>query len=840
MHDINEAAKGHWLSILGALAGLTGKQLEDKHGPCPLCGGTDRYRFDDQDGNGSWFCNKCGGKTQSGGAGSGMDMLMRKNNWDFKRAASEVERHLGITKSRPEPPTAGAEAVYRYADDLVVIRRFDSKTGKTFRQLWFDGNKWVYKLPDHYKKANSKPLYNLGKIRATTGWVVVTEGEKACEAAAKYFPTLACTTWSGGCKGHGKTDFSPLKDRKIFLWPDADDEGRDAMQAVADKLIRLGAETVRVVKPPEGAPKGWDIADAEWPENEARDYLRHNFDEYTAPEVIPETGEVPVDDEPEDENPLGSSAPFRCLGHDRGSYYYLSRDGGQVIALSDSRHTKLGLLNLAPLGWWASFFPKGAAVDWDQAADSLIAACKDEGIFDPDRIRGRGAWYDSYRVIMHCGNRLTVVEQDKDPHHLDIDNPPQSWYFYENAKSINGPSDETLSDQVCAELVKIARKFSWEKTDASSAFLLGWIVLAPVCGALDWRPHIWITGGAGTGKTTILKYFMRPLLGGICQSATGGTTEAGLRGTLKSDAIPVVFDEFEQNEARDKQTVQNVLSLARIASSEGGKIYKGTTSGGANSFEIRSMFCVSSINVNLIQKADVDRFCVLGLIKDNNKKEDSWRSFEQRILKTCTDDNGRRLVARTLKNIPVIRQNAKTFSTALGRKFGARFGDQNGTLLAGFFSLTPSGCEVVSLDVALAMVESMNWEADKPDVDETDERKCLSHIIDSMVMVDGRKITLRELVGMAQRGAITATHGRDSSEDPNVVIARYGLKYHEGMLAVSNNNSNLQSLLKETSWSGTAYKRSLSRLPGASKSDPIRFPAMGTSRATLVPLDGLI
>ena len=38
-----------------------------------------------------------------------------------------------------------------------------------------------------------------------------------------------------------------------------------------------------------------------------------------------------------------------------------------------------------------------------------------------------------------------------------------------------------------------------------------------------------------------------------------------------------------------------------------------------------------------------------------------------------------------------------------------------------------------------------------------------------MVIVDGRRITLRELIGMAQRGAITATHGRDGSEDPNVL-----------------------------------------------------------------------
>lgn len=838
--DILESAKGHWSSILGVLAGLTQKQLSDKHQPCPLCGGTDRYRFDDQDGNGSWFCNKCGGKTHSGGAGNGMDMLMRKNDWDFKRAASEVERHLGIAKSRPEPPVAGAKAVYRYSDDYVVIRREDAKTGKTFRQYWFNGTKWQAKLPDHYKQANSKPLYNLGKIRATTGAVLITEGEKACEAAAKLFPTYACTTWSGGCKSHGKTDFSPLKGRKVILWPDADDDGISAMQAVADKLLKLGAEKVRIINPPDGVPKGWDIADAEWSQDEALNYIKHNFNEFTKPESIPDTGEVSVDDEPEDEVDLDNSAPFQCLGHDRGTYYYLPRDGGQVIALSDSRHTKLGFLNLAPLEWWSSTFPgQRGGIDWDKAADTLVSACRDEGIFDPDRIRGRGAWYDSGRVILHQGNRLTVVEEGKIPQHLDIDNPPSSYYFYEHAKSIVGPGDETLDDQTCREIVHIAGGFSWERKDASKAFLLGWIVLAPVCGALDWRPHIWLTGGAGTGKTTILKYFMRPLLGGICQSATGGTTEAGLRGTLRSDAIPVVFDEFEQNEARDKQIVQNVLSLARIASSEGGKIYKGTASGGVNSFEIRSMFCVSSINVNLIQKADIDRFCVLMLSRDDSLEKEDWRNFEQRILKVCTQDNGRRLIARTLKNIPVIRENAKTFSTALARKFGARFGDQYGTLMAGFMSLFPQGCEVIELDTAINTVEEMNWDTDKTGSDEADEWKCLLHIVDSMVLVDGRRITLRELIGMSQRGALTCTHGREGSEDPSVVIARYGLKCHEGMLAISNNNSNLQSLLKDTQWSGNAYRTSLKRVPGAMAGGPTRFPAMGTSRVTLVPLSSL-
>jgi nucleoid-associated protein YgaU len=30
--------------------------------------------------------------------------------------------------------------------------------------------------------------------------------------------------------------------------------------------------------------------------------------------------------------------------------------------------------------------------------------------------------------------------------------------------------------------------------------LAGWIALAPICGAMRWRPHLWLTAAAGAGK----------------------------------------------------------------------------------------------------------------------------------------------------------------------------------------------------------------------------------------------------------------------------------------------------------------------------------------------------
>lgn len=51
--DVITAASGRWRDILEVLAGLHAEQLSNRHQPCPACGGRDRYRFDDRDGNGS-------------------------------------------------------------------------------------------------------------------------------------------------------------------------------------------------------------------------------------------------------------------------------------------------------------------------------------------------------------------------------------------------------------------------------------------------------------------------------------------------------------------------------------------------------------------------------------------------------------------------------------------------------------------------------------------------------------------------------------------------------------------------------------------------------------------
>lgn len=91
--DTFDAAIGRWREILPAL-GVATAVLNGQHQPCPMCGGTDRFRFTDRNRKGDFYCSQCG-------AGMGMKLLMEINGWDYKRAASEVDRIIGNL-----PPTS--------------------------------------------------------------------------------------------------------------------------------------------------------------------------------------------------------------------------------------------------------------------------------------------------------------------------------------------------------------------------------------------------------------------------------------------------------------------------------------------------------------------------------------------------------------------------------------------------------------------------------------------------------------------------------------------------------------------------------------------------------------
>ncbi len=89
--DIAMAAQGQWGSIFPALGIIV--PVRGKHGACPVCGGKDRFHFDDKDGRGTWICRQCEGKQ----AGDGLDLVCKAMGKNNKTASLLVAQALGLS-----------------------------------------------------------------------------------------------------------------------------------------------------------------------------------------------------------------------------------------------------------------------------------------------------------------------------------------------------------------------------------------------------------------------------------------------------------------------------------------------------------------------------------------------------------------------------------------------------------------------------------------------------------------------------------------------------------------------------------------------------------------------
>ena len=95
MSGVIEAARGKWHGILPHF-GIDTRYLSKQRGPCPFCGGKDRFFWDNKEGRGTFYCNQCG-------AGSGVQMVAMFKNWSIKEAIAEIEKVVGVVDyKKPE------------------------------------------------------------------------------------------------------------------------------------------------------------------------------------------------------------------------------------------------------------------------------------------------------------------------------------------------------------------------------------------------------------------------------------------------------------------------------------------------------------------------------------------------------------------------------------------------------------------------------------------------------------------------------------------------------------------------------------------------------------------
>ena len=211
--------------------------------------------------------------------GNLIQLYARINNITDAEACIELANRYGINLESgyssilPQHPRHGVPSkVYPYFDETgngvaFYVYRFDLEDGrKTFSQVRVNeyGN-WVWEMRTF---RGLRPLYNLHQvIKNPRKRIIFAEGEKAVDACTKLFPDAVATTVSEGSNAKlEKTDFTPLKDRTVLIWPDFDGVGEKFAKRVKDKLKEVGAAEVKIldVPPANGHeyPETWDAADA--------------------------------------------------------------------------------------------------------------------------------------------------------------------------------------------------------------------------------------------------------------------------------------------------------------------------------------------------------------------------------------------------------------------------------------------------------------------------------------------------------------------------------------------------------------------------------------------------
>lgn len=800
--------------------------------------------------------------------------------------AEEMPRPKGKrAKAIYSDPDTGEElypyTVYKDYKGMPVYRVVTTRNKST-------GNK--YPIPLSYCRwvrqgqkwdSGLKKYVKTDKIVDTTGWnpkdwpkniplcgvnylmsrpeakVLVVEGEKAWASIISRFPEYACVTWRGGTNRVDAVDWSSVQGRDVIVCPDYDESGQKAAFKIANILKRQG-NNVRICWESLSAglhEPGWDLADEE-DLDVIQKYLKEAVFLSNVEAMLEEEAAVSEDKKPADllneynglldtisGEMLDNQRDLRCLGYGADNKcYFICRQRGVIVPLSPSQLGEIGpLTSLMPLKFWYDLFPgpRGALAK-DKCQDTLNRWADSKGFFTPDIIRGSGVWVEKDgRHLLHLGKKLLI---DGELHDI---NKFESDYMYEATRDLDVKQVKPLTNEESKKLVEICDWLDWD-CPVYGKLLAGWAVIAPMCGGLDWRPHIWVTGTAGSGKTTVISKILHKVCGKFSLFVQGDSSAAGIRQRLRSDALPVIFDEFEGETPKRLDELQKTLDLARQASSESGALMlKGSAFGDAVEFKIRSAFAFSSINVNIKHFADASRITVLTLkdpkVKSLSEKEkqiriEKYTEYERFLSDTLTPEYINALHIRTFNLLPMIKQNARIFGDAVQKHLGsARFGDQLGILCAAAYSLQHQG--LIESSAAEKWVKAQDWTLSTPSGDDRDHDDCLSTMMQKLLRPQDDGHYVERSVG-EMIDEVFKQSGKSDEHDG--VLRRYGFRVdiYEKVVWIANKHSKLSEIMKDSPYQ--TWSRLLLRCDGAyPSSNAIKF-AGSSSRAVGIPKDVIL
>lgn len=737
--------------------------------------------------------------------------------------------------------------LYETADGRGIcwVVRFDPPgKKKEFKPFIFGENGWLIKAPN-----KPRVIYNLPAVIKTKDTILITEGEKDAEAAKRLFPSLTITTWGFGSNSVKTHDWTPMEGKKVaIIWRDNDLAGKNAEQELAEILVNLGCN-VKIFKEDAfaGRAEGWGAADllvsGELEAGKTTSWLKSNIIEY------PRGGADSTDSTPEEKQsahdfarPL--NAYFKCLGQVGNKYYFYNYSSGQVSHVNHDGLNEMFLLTLSNgrKGYWET--EPGKKPDWKYHAGTLIEQCHTAGQFDIGDVRGRGTWEDAERIVTNTGDGLIVGATKMLMSDFESD------FVYLRSKKLNQNVTAAASREELQELLRIIEGLRWDD-QVCSKLLAGWLMAAPVCGALPWRSHLYVSGPAGSGKSWLYENIISRVLNKISMRVSSKTTEAGIRHALGPDALPVIFDEAEAESVKDAERMQGIMDLARQASSpDGAPILKGTAGQeGAKVFYIRSSFCFLSIMPSIRQYADETRITILTLKhRDDSDPETAKAKFKHLAKDAALLFKGNfsdKFISYSCKAVKSMRQNFQIFAEIGSVIFGnKRIADQLAMLLAGYYAYFSNG--IITEADATALLEKYNWQSVIPSKESNNQARLLMRIsqfpIEVQIKQDPNKRYTRSIGELIEYLASLKEpekeiHESFSEGDADSALRRRGIRYDKDFKAVliANHSEFLKTILTNSPWSSN-WAQALKAIHGSCAVD--RTVAFGgfNSRAMSIPV----
>lgn len=319
------------------------------------------------------------------------------------------------------------------------------------------------------------------------------------------------------------------------------------------------------------------------------------------------------------------------------------------------------------LGLWRS---EEGKIDTVSAGRWLVRQCRERGLWDESRQRrGLGVWIGEGGPVLHAGDAVGVWPFGRDDWRpvaqmLREDRSGPIWQLRPPAPRPGQPAtrDETASLRALLDHWSFAG-LGPSLSEADVVF--GWLGVAILGAWPRFRPHISVSGGAGTGKTTLSR-----LMQAMCSANAGELldqfTEAGIRNSLSGEARALFMDEAEPSADGQPGPVERVMEvLRRMSTGEGSAGRKGTKEGGAEATSAVGSGYLASIYPVAVGDAMASRVIEVRLRPLPKAGGATDDALEAAIV--LAREMSPRLLARAMRDAKRFRADASAIKAVLGR-----------------------------------------------------------------------------------------------------------------------------------------------------------------------------